>query len=64
MDPPRDVSRYYGITKLAAGPFVQRSPPLPADPALHACPVSKRLTLPPVTVKAQRVRISPHVSLR
>jgi len=29
---------------------VQRSPPLPADPALHACPVSKRLTLPPVTV--------------
>jgi hypothetical protein len=31
---------------------------------IQAWPVSKRLILPPVTVKAHRVRISPQVSLR
>lgn len=35
----------------------------PAGPG-YAWPVSKRLIFPPVTVKAQRVRMAPQVSLR
>jgi hypothetical protein len=43
---------------------VARAQQLGVAPAAYACPVSKRLTLPSMTVKAQRVRICPQVSLR